>query len=256
MRLVFSLAVLLPLASPAPAQAPAWDTVDLELVLLADASGSIGPDEINFQRQGYADAMQDPRVLNAIAEGAHGKIAVTYVEWASTASQDVVVDWMVVDGATDAAGFASQLMGAPRRAYGRNAIGAALLKGVELIETNDHTGFRKVIDFSGDSANNWNGPSIETGRQAALDAGITINGLAVLCRTCRSGRAGGGSLEDLFYERVVGGPGHFVVTADGQDAFADAVRRKLILEIAGRAPETRLAARATQRLSTTTGVSK
>ena len=254
MRPAVCLAALFMFSTPAGAQSPEWDTVDLELVLLADASGSIGPDEIAFQRQGYADAMLDARVLRAIAEGAHGKIAVTYVEWASAASQDMVVDWMVVDGGDDAAEFATQLMNAPRRAYGRNAIGAALLKGVELIGSNEHTGFRKVIDFSGDSANNWNGPPIETGRRAALNAGITINGLAVLCRTCRSGRAGGGNLEDLFYERIVGGPGHFVVTADGQDAFADAVRRKLILEIAGRVPETRLAVRP-QRLSTTTGVS-
>lgn len=227
---------------PASAQAPEWDDVDLELVLLADATGSIDPGEIAFQRRGYAEAITSPEVIGAIREGAHGKIVLTYVEWAAASSQDVVVGWTMVDGAESAADFAERLMAAPRRAYGRNAIGAALLKGVELIETNDHTGFRKVIDFSADSANSWNGPSIEEGRQAALSRGIVINGLAVLCRSC-SGRPSSYDLERAFAERIVGGPGHFVVTADGDEAFADAVRRKLVLEIAGRTPETEFAGR-------------
>jgi hypothetical protein len=228
------LAALLALiAAPAFAQAPVWDDVDLELVLLADATGSIDFDEIRFQRRGYAEAMIDPLVVSAITGGAHGAIVVTYVEWADARSQDVVVDWMRIASAEEAALFAERLMAPPRRAYGRNAIGAALMKGVELIETNEHEGFRKVIDFSADSANNWNGPSIAEGRQAALDAGITINGLAVLCRICASGRAAGYDLEAAFRDRIIGGPGAFVVTADGETAFAEAVRRKLILEIAG-----------------------
>jgi hypothetical protein len=234
MRAPFALfAVIASLALSASAQAPQWDDLDLELALLADASGSISQDEIDFQRRGYAEAMADPAVVAAIMQGAHGRIAVAYVEWASEDSQDVVVDWMVVDGPESAAGFGRRLLAPPRRAWGRNAIGAALLKGVAMIEGNAHTGFRKVIDFSADSANNWSGPSLEAGRQAALAAGITINGLAVLCRSCDSGRAADYDLEAAFRARIVGGPGSFVVTADGDAAFADAVRRKLIQEIAG-----------------------
>lgn len=221
------------LAGVAWAQDPPDGLVDLELVLLADATGSIDQQEIRFQRRGYATAMTDSRVLAAIANGPYGRIAVTYVEWANATSQDVVVDWMVIDGPDAAQAFAARLEEAPRRAYGRNAIGAALLKGVELIETNGFDAFRRVIDLSADSANNWNGPSIETGRQAAIAAGITINGLAVLCRGCVSGRAADYDLEAAFEERLIGGPGAFVVTADGDAAFADAVRSKLILEIAG-----------------------
>jgi hypothetical protein len=239
-RLAAALLLFAPMAS---AQAPEWDTVDLELVLLADATGSIDEDEIRFQRRGYAEAITDPAVLAAITDGAHGEIAVTYVEWANEWSQDVVVDWTVIDGPDSAASFAERLMAAPRRAFGRNAIGAALLKGVEMIETNAENGFRKVIDFSADSANNWNGPSIAEGRAAADAAGITVNGLAVLCRSCRTGRAANYDLERAFAERIVTGPGHFVVTADGDEAFAEAVRRKLILEIAGTPAEHRLAAR-------------
>ena len=95
-----------------------------------------------------------------------------------------------------------------------------------MIETNGFDAFRRVIDLSADSANNWNGPSIQTGRQAAIAAGITINGLAVLCRGCVSGRAADYDLETAFEERLIGGPGAFVVTADGDAAFADAVRSK------------------------------
>lgn len=240
MRLMLALWLL---AAPAFAQNWVPDDIDLELVLLADATGSIDQREIMFQRQGYAEAMVDPRVIEAIAEGAHGAIAVTYVEWANELSQDVVVDWMVIDGPESAARFSERLMAPPRRAYGRNAIGAALLKGVALIAENDHEGFRKVIDFSADSANNWNGPPIAEGRAAAEAAGVVINGLAVLCRSCPTGRAAGYDLEAAFRERIVTGPGSFVVTADSDAAFADAVRRKLILEIAGETPSTRYAGR-------------
>ena len=242
MTRILALLVLLAAPAAASAQAPVYDDVDLELVLLADATGSIDDAEIRFQRRGYAEAIVDPQVLKAITEGAHGKIAVAYVEWADQWSQDVVVDWTVIDGAEAASGFAEALMASPRRAFGRNAIGAALMKGVEMIASNDHEGFRKVIDFSADSANNWNGPTIAEGRAAADAAGITVNGLAVLCRSCPTGRASNYDLELAFRERIVTGPGHFVVTADGDQAFAEAVRRKLILEIAGDVPPTRYAA--------------
>ena len=116
--------------------------------------------------------------------------------------------------------------------HGVNAIGAALLKGVELIEANRFDGFRKVIDLSGDSAWNPRAPTLAEARVAALDAGIVINALAVLCDAPCSGRQGAGNLEVEFAERVVAGPGAFVVTADGRESFADAVRRKLVLEIA------------------------
>lgn len=224
------LALLMILAPAAMAE-----DVELELVLLADASGSIDMAEIRFQRQGYADAITDPRVLNTIAATAYGRIAVTYVEWASAGEEDVVVPWTIIDGPQSAAAFAEALMIPPRRAFGRNAIGSALLKGKELIEGNDIEGWRKVIDFSGDSANSWNGPPVDAARQQVLDAGIIINGLAILCRAC-NGRPSGDDLERLYEERIIGGIGSFVITAQDKDSFADAVRAKLILEISGLPP--------------------
>lgn len=217
-------ALVVTIAAPAQSQ-----DVDLELVLLADASGSIDTGEIAFQREGYARALRDPEVLEAIANTAYGSIAVTYAEWA--ANQAVVVDWMVIDGAETAERFAAALTAEPRRrAYGRNAIGSALLFGQELIEGNDIDGWRKVIDFSGDSANSYSGPAITTARDRVVAAGITINALPILCRDC-FGRAGGAGLEERYENLVIGGPGAFVVTAESRAAFADAVKRKLILEI-------------------------
>jgi len=217
---------------PAAAQAP-LERVDLELVLLADATGSIDDDEILLQRQGYAEAMADPQVLWAIDNGgAEGRIAVTYVEWAGVAAQDVVVDWTVVADEASARAFGDRLMAAPRRARGTNAIGAALLKGLDLIEENRFDGWRKVIDLSGDSSWNPQGPTIAHARDAVLGAGVVINGLAILCRPPCSGRPRAEDLEAEYAEHIIGGPGAFVVTADGGESFAQAVRRKLILEIA------------------------
>lgn len=224
------------------AGAAAAEEVDLELALLADATGSIDMDEIMFQRRGYAEAITSPEVLSAIGSGLLGRIAVTYVEWADAGSQQVVAGWTAIGTAEEAEAFAARLMAEPRLAFGRNAIGAALLFGKRTIEENEYEGLRRVIDLSADSANNWSGPGIEEARDEVVAAGITINGLAVLCRIC-SGRPVDYDLERAFAERIVGGPGAFVVTADGAQAFADAVRRKLILEIAGHSPETRLAAR-------------
>ena len=220
-------------ATPATAQ-----DVELELVLLADASGSIDQAEIDFQRQGYAAAITSDEVLGAIDNSAYGRIAVTYVEWAANTQQ--VAPWTVIDGPGTAQAFADALTGPPRLAYGRNAIGGALDDARRLIDTNDHEGWRKVIDFSGDSANNYSGPSIADARQAALDAGIVINALAITCPPPCSGRARPNLVED--YQRlIIGGPGAFVVSAEGRSDFAAAVRRKLVLEIGGLTPTTDLA---------------
>jgi Protein of unknown function (DUF1194) len=226
-------ALVLFVAMALPAQAQDRAAVDLELVLLADATGSIDETEIRLQRQGYADAMRDPQVLWAIENGGQlGRIAVTYVEWAGVNSQDIVVDWTLVDDAADAERFGELLMAAPRRAFGSNAIGAALLTGLTLIEDNAFDGWRKVIDLSGDSSWNPMGPSIAQARDAVLGAGIVINGLAILCESPCSGRPRFEDLEAEYSDRIIGGPGAFVVTANGRDSFAQAVRRKLILEIA------------------------
>ncbi|MFD1343326.1 DUF1194 domain-containing protein [Litorisediminicola beolgyonensis] len=215
------------------------EETSLELVLLADASGSIDARELAFQREGYAQAITDPGVLDVIQSTAYGHIALTYVEWATNQAQ--VADWARIDDAESAEAFAQAIRTGPRQAYGRNAIGAALLEGVRLMEENDFEGFRRVIDFSGDSANNWSGPGIAEARDQVVAAGVTINALPIL-RPDDPGRAQGG-LEALYEERIIGGPGAFVVTAEDRASFAEAVRRKLILEISGAPKPPRIADR-------------
>lgn len=218
------------------AGAQAGERVDVELVLLADASRSIDDDEIRFQRRGYAEAITHPDVLAAISYGYERRIAVTYVEWGDETSQEVVVPWTIVDGPASAKLFAAKLLEAPRLAFGPNAIGSALAAAHALIEGNAIEGTRKVIDFSADSAWSGGGVPILAARAAALSVGIVINGLAILCRDCASGRPIGYDLEDAFATFIIGGPGSFVVTADGNTSFAAAVRRKFLLEIAMLAP--------------------
>ncbi len=232
MRMLAFYAILALAAVPVAAGAQ-QEAVDLELVLLSDASGSIDAAEIAFQREGYASAITDPAVLKAMTGGWHGKVAVTFVEWGDFRHQDVVVPWTVIAGAADAAGFAAALQAAPRRAFGSNAIGNALQIAHNLIEGNDLKGLRRVIDFSGDSAYNFNGLEIQPVRAQIIAAGITINGLAILCRAVEcSGRPVAYDLEQAFADYITGGPGSFVITADSRATFAAAVKRKLILEIA------------------------
>ena len=213
----------------------AAESVDLELVLLADASRSIDDGEIRLQREGYAAAITHPEVLRAIDHGFDQRIAVTYVEWGDARSQDVVVPWTIIDGKDSAAAFAATLLAQPRRAFGPNAIGSALTVAQALIEGDQLAGYRKVIDLSADSISSWDGISLAEARQATLMADIVINGLAVLCRSC-SGRPNSYDLEAVFADRIIGGPASFVVTAENDDQFAAAVRRKLLLEIAGTTP--------------------
>jgi hypothetical protein len=230
-RYLLFLLLIIPLTWPLSVTAEEEEIVSLELVLLADATGSIDDAEILFQREGYAKALVTQEVISAITNSIYGQIALTYVEWGDAGSQDIVVDWQIVDGLGSARQFVEDLLAAPRRARGFNAIGSALLFGKSLIENNNIWGFRKVIDISADSANNWDGLPIKTARDIVVGADITINGLAVLCRYC-SGRPIDYDLELAFQNQIIGGSGAFVITADSATTFTDAVRRKLILEIA------------------------
>src|SRR3972149_12281638 len=159
--------MLIVCASLAGGSAAGQERVDLELVLLADASRSIDDGEIRFQRQGYAAAITHPDVLAAIAYGYEQRIAVTYVEWGDATSQEVVVPWTVISGLDSATAFANALLAQPRLATGPNAIGSALAAGQALIEGNDIAGTRRVIDLSADSAYSGGGGPLGPARAAA-----------------------------------------------------------------------------------------
>lgn len=217
----------------APVSAMAAEEVDLELVLAADGSGSIDDEELRLQREGYARAVAHPRVQSAIKSGFLGKIAVAYVEWGAPESQHTIVDWTIIEDPESAAAFGEKLVAAPRAAFGYNSISNAIVYSQNLIETNDYAGLRRIIDVSAD-AGNIGGMPLSVTRAQALSAGITINGLAI-SRPGSTRPFRGISLEVHFATEVVGGPGAFVVTVDETISFADAVIKKLVLEIAGTA---------------------
>lgn len=223
------LSALIGLVQPGPAGAA---EVDLELVLAADGSGSIDDDEFRTQRQGYADALTHPRVLQAIAGGYHGAMAVAYTEWGGADSQHTIVDWHVIRDAASARAFADKLLAAPRQARGYNSISGAIAHGRALIEGNEHAAPRQVIDVSGDGPQ-IGGPPLPPIRDGAVLAGITINALVV--KRPGGGYPGPGGMPlDRHYERdVIGGRGSFVMVADEQIGFTDALLNKLVMEIAG-----------------------
>jgi len=212
--------------------AQAEERVDLELVLAADGSGSIDDAELALQREGYARAVRNPRVLEALTGGIYAKSVVAYVEWGSAESQHTIVDWTVIDGPEAADAFGRALVAAPRQAWGYNSISNAIAYSQNLIESNPFRGLRRVIDISAD-AGNVGGMPLYVARQNAVDTGITINGLAI-SRPGSTRPLRATSLEAEFREQIIGGAGAFVVTVDAETSFEQAVLKKMILEVAGR----------------------
>lgn len=227
-------ALLAGLLLPIAAQA-APETVDLELVLAADGSGSIDDAELALQREGYAAAITHPEVLDSIAAGALGRIAVAYVEWGGADSQHTIVDWTVIDGAESAAAFAAALRERPRAARGWNSISGAIDHAASLIADPAVEGSRKVIDVSGDGPQ-YGGRPVEQARDEAVAAGITINALVIDSPGGGYRGPGGMPLADHYTLSVIGGLGAFVMTADRGESFRRAILAKMIREIADSRP--------------------
>ncbi|HEV8391216.1 MAG TPA: DUF1194 domain-containing protein [Dongiaceae bacterium] len=220
----------------APPFARAADTpVDLELVLAVDVSRSMDIDEQKLQRDGYVAALTHPEVVAAITQGRHVKIALSYVEWAGPATQYKVMNWRVIDGPASARAFAAELAQAPIQQFRGTSISSGLAFVAPQFDHNGYEAKRRVIDVSGDGPNNMGIP-IEMAREPVVRAGITINGLPIMIK-----RAGGfASIPnlDVYYEDcVIGGFGAFLVVVQSANEFAEAIRRKLVLEIAGREPQ-------------------
>jgi len=219
-------AAFLIIAVPAQmAESQSGAEIDLALVLAVDSSYSVDTTEFRLQMDGIAAAFRDPKVVNAIAKGPIGKIAVTLFQWSSDQSQKIAVPWMVIGSAAAAAGFAARVAVAPRlTAEGGTSISAAVQFGADLISVVPARPLRRVIDVSADGGNN-NGIRPEDARDNAIDLGITINGLAIINEVPY--------LDIYFQRRVTGGSGSFVVVANDYAAYRDAILRKLILEILG-----------------------
>lgn len=205
------------------------ESVDLELVLAVDSSGSIDEEELRLQRGGWAAAITHPRVLGAIRSGSRGAITILFLEWAAVGCETVSVDWTRIADAASAQGFANAIMNAPRvHCPGGNAIGDAIAFATRALHTNRFRGDRLVIDVSGDGPNTLGRP-VEPARDQAVATGITINGLALTRR-----QAFYGPIDEYYRMSVIGGPGSFVIAADKETEFRQAVLAKLVREIARR----------------------
>jgi hypothetical protein len=223
----------------APAAARAAEAVDLLLVLAADVSRSIDQAKFQLQREGYAAAIADQRVLEAITAGRNRRIGLAFVEWSGVNSQHVVIDWSVIDGAGAARKFGDQLLELPRSFAERTSISAGIDFAMELLRRAPFTAARRTIDVSGDGTNN-SGRDVMLARDEAVAAGVTINGLVILSDRPMAWNPEHtnppGGLAEYYRTHVVGGPGAFVIVAQDFNSFGQAIVKKLIAEIAQAPP--------------------
>ena len=219
-------------------------SVDVELVLAVDVSYSMDMDELAIQREGYAQAIISKEFLQALKTGPNGKISVTYFEWAASSDQKIIIPWRVIDGPETADAVADEIMKTPIRRASRTSISGAINFAMPLFDENPHRGLRRVIDISGDGPNN-NGTPVTLARDAALEKGIVINGLPIMVKEPSYSTMDIDNLDFYYEDCVIGGPGSFVVSIKDREKFKEAIRTKLLLEVAGRTPERRIVPAAT-----------
>ena len=221
----FARCLLLALSALAFAGAAArgQTPVDLTLVLAVDASGSVDQYRFELQKRGYVAAFRHARVLQAIRSGPNQAIAVTMVQWTGPRLQVHVVPWMVVKDEASAEALASAIENTPRKLFGGGtSISGAIDYSRLILAQSPFTATRRTIDVSGDGANNIGRPA-RIARDEAVRDGITINGLPILSVEP--------DLDTYYFENVIGGPGAVMVPADSYESFAEAILKKLIIEI-------------------------
>lgn len=216
-------------------QARAQEEVDLLLVLASDVSRSVDTRKFQLQREGYAAALTNPRVVEAIRSGPHGRIAICFVEWAGATSQKLVIDWVIVSDAASARKIGDQMIELPRSFADRTSISAGIDFAVSQLERAPFRAVRRTIDVAGDGTNN-SGRDVTLARDEALAKGITINGLVILSESPlpwnpeHTNPPGG--LAEYYRRNVTGGPGSFVMVAEDHSSFGQAIVKKMIAEIA------------------------
>jgi hypothetical protein len=223
-----------PLLRPQTSQPSAQSRVDLTLVLAVDASGSVDDDRFELQKQGYAKAFLNPRVLNAIKNGNEGAIAISMVQWTGPTLHVIMVPWTVIRDQRSAQAAAALISASPRQIFGGGtSLSGAIDFSVLMLNASPYRGERKVIDISGDGSNNLGRPA-EQARDEAVKMGVRINGLPIL--------AVEPDLDQYFRASVIGGPGAFIIPVKSYDAFGEAIMRKLVQEISqDQKPQTKFA---------------
>ncbi|MEA2984926.1 MAG: hypothetical protein QOD94_1180 [Alphaproteobacteria bacterium] len=221
---IFSCALLLILLLGSGLQTQAQTNVDLQLVLAVDASGSVNDARFELQKKGYAAAFRNPQVIKAIMSGGEQAIAVTMMQWTGPFMHVQVVPWMLIKDAASAKAFADAIASSQRELFGGGtSISGAIDQSMMLLSQSPYSSTRRTIDISGDGANT-SGRSITHARDEAVRSGISVNGLPILSLDP--------FLDRYYYNYVIGGPGAFMIPAANYENFADAVVKKLILEIA------------------------
>jgi hypothetical protein len=231
-------------AAPNNARGPAQSgdsrpAVDIELILAVDVSYSMDLDELAVQREGYAEAIQSKEFLQALRALPNGKVAVTYFEWAASNDQKIIIPWRLIDGPESADAVAGEILKTPVRRASRTSISGAIYFAMPLFDQDPYRGLRRVIDISGDGPNN-NGVPVTGARDEALSKGITINGLPIMVKAPSYSTMDIDNLDYYYEDCVIGGAGSFVVPIKDREKFKEAIRTKLLLEVAGRTPERRI----------------
>ena len=210
--------------------------VDLLLALAADVSGSVDDEKFSLQRDGYAAAITSPRVIEALQSGRLGRIAICYIEWSGIGNQRVLIDWTVIEDAASAQRFAIKLAEAPRSFFSRTSISGGIDFAMRHIKHARFDAKRRVIDVSGDGDDDNSGGDVMLVRDKALAEGVTINALVVSEDQPLVWEDGsvypGDGLERYYREKVIGGPGAFVMVAKDYASFGQALTKKLVAEIA------------------------
>ena len=236
MRTVRTLLLLI-LAGVAavPTVAAAAEQVDLLLVLAADVSRSVDNTKFQLQREGYAAAVSDPRVLDAIRSGRNGRVGLTFVEWSGAGSQRVLINWTSIGDAESAKSFGDSLLEAPRSFADRTSISGAIEFAMRQLARAPYESARRTIDISGDGTNNAGG-DVTLARDKAIAQGVTINGLVILSETPLAWNPDHtnppGGLQNYYRNNVIGGPGAFVLVAENFNSFGQAIVKKMIAEVA------------------------
>ncbi|MFZ0763457.1 DUF1194 domain-containing protein [Bradyrhizobium sp.] len=210
--------------------------VDVELVLAVDVSYSMDMDELAVQREGYAQAIVSKEFLQALKALPNGKIAITYFEWAASSDQKIIIPWRVIAGPETADAVADEILKTPIRRASRTSLSGAIYFAMPLFENNPYPGLRRVLDISGDGPNN-NGAPVTPARDEALSKGIIINGLPIMVKEPSFSTMDIENLDWYYEDCVIGGPGSFVVAIKDREKFKEAIRSKLLLEVAGRTPQ-------------------
>ena len=230
--LAFFLAIAALLSSSA---ARAVEEVDLLLVLSSDVSRSVDAAKFKLQRDGYAAAIVNPRIIQAIHSGALGKIGVSFVEWSGIGAQKIVIDWTIIHDEATARDFSAQIIEAPRAFADRTSISGGIDFAMAQLARAPFQSNRRTIDVSGDGTNN-SGRDVADARDEAVAKGVTVNGLVILSERPMSWNADHtnppGGLENYYRNNVIGGPGAFVMVAENFSSFGQAILNKLIAEIA------------------------